>query len=146
MSELDDQIQNRREKRQRLAAAGIVPYPHRFDWDLEPADVRAAHGEKTAEELEALGLRLRVPGRVVSIRRQGKLIFADVHDGKEKLQLFIRLADVPDASWNLKTQIHEMTSCFSSGVRRAVRTRSTTGSTRSSSATDSFGFRLSAIR
>ena len=98
MSELDDQIQNRREKRQRLAAAGIVPYPHRFDWDLEPADVRAAHGEKTAEELEAAGLKLRVPGRVVSIRRQGKLIFADVHDGKEKLQLFIRLADVPEAA------------------------------------------------
>jgi lysyl-tRNA synthetase class 2 len=98
MSELDDQIQNRRDKRQRLADAGVVPYPHRFDWDLEPSGVRAAHGEKTAEELEAAGLKLRVPGRVVSIRRQGKLIFSDIHDGKEKLQLFIRLADVPEAA------------------------------------------------
>ena len=31
-----------------------------------------------------------MPGRVRSVRRQGKLIFSDIHDGKEKLQLFIR--------------------------------------------------------
>jgi len=98
MSELDDQIQNRRDKRQRLAEAGVVPYPHRFDWDLEPTGIRAAYGEKTAEELEVAGLKLRVPGRVLSIRRQGKLVFADLHDGREKLQLFIRLVDVPDAA------------------------------------------------
>jgi lysyl-tRNA synthetase class 2 len=95
MSELDDQIQNRRDKRQRLAAAGIAPYPHRFEWDLEPTGVRAAHGEKTAEELEAAGLKLRVPGRIRSIRRQGKLVFSDIHDGREKLQLFIRQNDLP---------------------------------------------------
>ncbi|HET9209881.1 MAG TPA: lysine--tRNA ligase [Thermoanaerobaculia bacterium] len=96
MSELDEQIQNRREKRQRLAEAGISPYPHRFEWDLEPTGVKQQYGEKTAEELEALGLRLRVPGRVRSIRRQGKLIFSDIHDGREKLQLFIRLADLSE--------------------------------------------------
>ena len=97
MSELDDQIQNRREKRQRLAEAGISPYPHRFDWDLEPAVIRAAHGEKTAEELEAADLRLRVPGRVRSIRGHGKTTFVDIHDGKEKLQLFIRRASLAES-------------------------------------------------
>ncbi|HEX3553956.1 MAG TPA: lysine--tRNA ligase [Thermoanaerobaculia bacterium] len=97
MSELDDQIQNRREKRQRLAEAGVAPYPHRFDWDLEPAGIRAAHGEKTAEELEAAGLRLRVPGRVRSIRGHGKSTFVDVHDGREKLQLFIKRDNLPEA-------------------------------------------------
>ena len=96
MSELDEQIQNRREKRQRLAEAGISPYPHRFEWDLEPTGVKQQYGEKTAEELEALGLKLRVPGRVRSIRRQGKLVFSDIHDGREKLQLFIRLADLSE--------------------------------------------------
>jgi lysyl-tRNA synthetase class 2 len=98
MSELDDQIQNRRDKRQRLAEAGIAPYPHRFDWDLEPTAVKQQYGEKTTEELEAAALKLRVPGRIRSVRRQGKLIFSDIHDGKEKLQLFIRLADVPEAA------------------------------------------------
>jgi lysyl-tRNA synthetase, class II len=98
MSELDEQIQNRRDKRQHLAEAGIVPYPHRFEWDLEPATVRAAHGEKTAEELEAAGLRLRVPGRVRGIRQHGKSAFVDIHDGKAKLQLLLRRDELPEAA------------------------------------------------
>ncbi|HKV12702.1 MAG TPA: lysine--tRNA ligase [Thermoanaerobaculia bacterium] len=96
MSELEDQIQNRRDKRQRLAEAGVDPYPHRFEWDAEPAAIRAEHGEKTAEELEAAGLKLRVPGRVRSVRRQGKLVFADLHDGREKIQLFVRRDRLPE--------------------------------------------------
>ncbi|HEX9943554.1 MAG TPA: amino acid--tRNA ligase-related protein, partial [Thermoanaerobaculia bacterium] len=97
MSELDEQIQNRREKRQRLAEAGIDPYPHRFEWDLEPCGVCIAYGEKAAEELEAAGIRLRVPGRVRAIRQHGKSTFIDVHDGKARLQLLIRRDDLPEA-------------------------------------------------
>jgi lysyl-tRNA synthetase class 2 len=96
MSELDDQIQNRRDKRQAIAEAGVPVYPHRFEWDLEPSTARERYGEKTAEELEAAALHLRVPGRVRSIRRQGKLVFADLHDGKDKLQLFIRRDRLPE--------------------------------------------------
>jgi lysyl-tRNA synthetase class 2 len=98
MSELDDQIQNRRDKRQALAEAGIPAYPHRFEWDLEPSVAREKYGEKTAEELEAAALHLRVPGRIRSIRRQGKLVFADLHDGKDKLQLFVRRDRLPEAA------------------------------------------------
>ena len=96
MSELDDQIENRRAKRQQLAERGIATYPHRFDWDLEPSGVRAQYGEKTAEELEAAKIPLRVPGRVKGIRAQGKIVFADLHDGREKLQLFIRVNPLPE--------------------------------------------------
>jgi lysyl-tRNA synthetase class 2 len=96
MSELDEQVQNRRDKRQALAEAGVPTYPHSFEWDLEPTDIKAKHGEATAEELEALNLRLRVPGRVRSIRQQGKIVFADLHDGREKVQLFIRKNQIPE--------------------------------------------------
>src|ERR1700728_935556 len=64
MSELDEQIANRRAKRQRLAEAGLAVYPHRFDWDVEPAEAHRRFGERSAEDLEAAPLRLRVPGRV----------------------------------------------------------------------------------
>ena len=40
--------------------------------------------------------RLRVPGRVRSIRQQGKIVFADLHDGREKIQLFIRKNQLPE--------------------------------------------------
>ena len=92
MSELDEQIQNRRAKRQRLAEAGVRTYPHRFDHDLEPAGVHAEYGGLSGEELAARdgGPLLRVPGRVRAIRGHGKTVFVDLWDGREKLQLLVR--------------------------------------------------------
>ncbi len=90
MSELDEQIANRRQKRADLAARGVEAFPARCDFDLEPAGVQAAFGGRSAEELAAAKSRLRVPGRIRAIREQGKLVFVDLHDGAAKLQLFIR--------------------------------------------------------
>jgi len=101
MSELDQQIAVRREKRDRLRERGYEPYPHRYDHDLEVSDVVAQFGEKTAEELEEAAAEVRVPGRITAVRRQGKLVFADLHDGRERLQLFLRKNDLGDELWEL---------------------------------------------
>src|SRR5688500_4623151 len=90
MSELEEQIEHRRAKRERLRAAGVPTYPTRGDHDLEPAEVHAAHGAKSAEELAAAPVRLTVPGRIRSWREHGKSTFADLHDGRQKLQLFLK--------------------------------------------------------
>jgi lysyl-tRNA synthetase class 2 len=90
MSELDEQIAHRRRKRERLRARGVEAYPARAAYDLEPAAIQALHGAKSAEELAAERMTLRVPGRVRAIREQGKLTFLDLHDGAAKLQLFVR--------------------------------------------------------
>jgi len=98
MSELDDQIENRRAKRQRLAERGVATYPHRFEWDAEPFDVHARWGDKTAEELDAAAVRLRVPGRLLGLRQHGKSAFLDLHDGRAKLQLFVKRERLPEAA------------------------------------------------
>ena len=90
MSELDEQIQNRREKRDALREAGVDPYPIRYRYDAEPHEVHARFGDKTAEELDEAAVVLEVPGRVKAMRGHGKLMFVDLWDGREKLQLFIR--------------------------------------------------------
>jgi lysyl-tRNA synthetase, class II len=95
VSELDEQIQNRRDKRQQLADGGIDPYPIRVDYDLDPSAVGERYGDQTAEELEAAKVALRVPGRVRAIRRHGKAVFVDLADGRGKLQLFIRTQQLP---------------------------------------------------
>jgi lysyl-tRNA synthetase, class II len=73
MSELESQIQNRREKRDLLAERGIDPYPRRYRYDLEPSEVHARYGDLDAEGLESEGIRVRVPGRVRALRGHGKV-------------------------------------------------------------------------
>ena len=96
MSELDEQIEVRRAKRQRLHEAGIATYPHRYDRDADPAEVKARWAEASAADLETAGVRLRVPGRVRAVRVHGKTAFVDLHDGREKLQLLVRPDRLPE--------------------------------------------------
>ena len=98
MSELDEQIKNRREKRRALAEAGVEVYPYDFDFDLEPSGVVERYGAASAEELEASGPTLRVPGRIRAVRGHGKLVFADLSDGAGKVQLFLRANRLPEAA------------------------------------------------
>ncbi|MEL7061982.1 MAG: lysine--tRNA ligase [Acidobacteriota bacterium] len=99
MSELDNQIANRRAHRDALREGGLEPYPTRFDYDLEITALRERFDPLDVEEIEALGARLRVPGRVTALRRQGKLIFADLSDGRSRVQLFLRKNAMPEEVW-----------------------------------------------
>jgi lysyl-tRNA synthetase, class II len=101
VSELDDQIAFRREKRARLRERGVDAYPAHTAFDLEPADVRARWDGESAESLEAATVRLRVPGRIRALRDQGRLVFLDLHDGREKLQVFVRKQQLDEASRQL---------------------------------------------
>ncbi|MGH9379386.1 MAG: lysine--tRNA ligase [Thermoanaerobaculia bacterium] len=105
MSELETQIQNRRAKRERLCEEGVAAYPERFEYDLEPSQVIARYGERDAAALEAEEIRLRVPGRLRSFRRHGKVAFADLWDGEAKLQLMVRLPQLGDEARFLVEQL-----------------------------------------
>jgi len=98
VSELDDQIAIRREKRERLRARGVEAYPARAAYDLEPTEVHARWDDADAATLDSAQRRLRVPGRIRAFRDQGKLVFVDVHDGSMKLQLFVRKQALDEAS------------------------------------------------
>jgi lysyl-tRNA synthetase, class II len=122
MSELDEQIRVRREKREQLRAAGVELYPARTAYDLEPADVHARFGERAAEELEAAGTRLTVPGRVRSLRQHGKSVFVDLHDGRQKLQLMVRRDKLPPDSAALLDAIDLGDVLAATGVLMRTRT------------------------
>ena len=101
MSELEDQIKNRREKRDALEAAGIATFPTRAAYDVEPFALVAAHGDKTAEELEAAALTVAVPGRLRALRKHGKMAFLDLSDGREKVQVLVRRNKIPETAWTV---------------------------------------------
>lgn len=82
-SELDlpSVIKDRRDKLERLRASGIDPYSRGF---------RPTHSSQAAKDL--LGAEERTPpvavaGRVMVKRLQGGLVFADLRDGKGRIQL-----------------------------------------------------------
>jgi lysyl-tRNA synthetase class 2 len=101
MSELLEQIQNRRRKLEELSRLGVELYPHAFPHDFSPSEVHAQWGERTTEELDAEKRRLRVPGRLLGIRGHGKVMFLDLADGLGKLQLFVRRPQLPEAAQQL---------------------------------------------
>jgi lysyl-tRNA synthetase class 2 len=84
----------RLEKIDAMRAAGLPVYPYRFDRTHTLADVRAAHAALTpGTETDA---EVAVAGRVLLIRRQGKLIFATLRDRSDEIQLFVSRAVVGD--------------------------------------------------
>jgi lysyl-tRNA synthetase class 2 len=81
-------LKARREKLAALEAQGIAPFAYGFDRTHDAAGAVAALG--TAED----GPSVRVAGRVVSWRGQGKTIFAHVADMSGRVQLYFRRDDL----------------------------------------------------
>jgi lysyl-tRNA synthetase class 2 len=122
MSELEEQIAVRREKRERARGRGVEVYPARCEYDLEPAAVRARWDSSGAEQLESEAVRLRVPGRVRAMRNQGKVVFLDLSDGAARLQVFARRADLDEASSELLGDLDLGDYLLAEGALRRTRT------------------------
>jgi len=61
-------------------------YPYRFERTATAADLQERHAELKAGE--ETGTEVRVAGRLMSLRRQGKVAFGDLRDGGASIQLF----------------------------------------------------------
>ncbi|MBU5422099.1 lysine--tRNA ligase [Cellulomonas hominis] len=91
--DLPEQLRVRREKRDRMLAEGVEPYPVGVPRTHTIADVRAGYpdlepGQETEDEVG-------VAGRVVFLRNTGKLCFATLQDGEgNRLQAMLSLANV----------------------------------------------------
>jgi lysyl-tRNA synthetase class 2 len=77
--DLPEQMRVRREKRERLLAGGVDPYPVQLPITHSLAEVRAAHPELPPDT--ATGDRVGVAGRVMFLRNTGKLCFATLRGG-----------------------------------------------------------------
>ena len=70
-----------------LRAEGVEPYPYRFDRSSDIAPVRERHGALAAgEETEDV---VRLAGRLMLKREQGRLTFGQLRDRSGEIQLFV---------------------------------------------------------
>jgi lysyl-tRNA synthetase class 2 len=98
--DLPEQMRVRREKLDRLRAAGVDPYPVGFPRTATAAGLREAHPDLPPDT--RTGTRVGVVGRVVLSRTGGKLCFATLRDGTGELQVMLSLDAVGEealASW-----------------------------------------------
>ncbi len=85
----DELLATRREKLDRLRAAGIDPFPHAYPGVAPVADVQAAHADLAAGEDS--DERYRVAGRLHARRGQGRMAFLDLDDRSGRIQLQARV-------------------------------------------------------
>jgi lysyl-tRNA synthetase class 2 len=69
--------------------------------ELLPLGKKADGVEKTAEELAAEHIEVSVAGRLMAIRLQGKAGFAQVQQGGERIQIYVRKDDVGEDAFAL---------------------------------------------
>lgn len=119
--DVPEQMRVRRDKRDRIIAAGGQAYPVAVPRTHEIADVKLtyAHLEDGDETQDVVG----VAGRVVFVRNTGKLCFAAIQDGTgERLQIMLSLAEVGEESLAaFKTDIDLGDHLFARG--RAIKSR-----------------------
>jgi lysyl-tRNA synthetase class 2 len=94
LTEPQDERARRLAKLDAMRATGVDPYPVRFDRDHTTAELHDEYDglEAGAETADVV----RVAGRLLLIRRQGKIIFATMRDGAGTVQLFVSREAIGD--------------------------------------------------
>jgi len=101
----------RRDKLKQIAALGQeaglneaqATYPNSYSTSHTIPEVRAAYGELTAEQLQsaAAPIDIRIAGRIMAIRAQGKAGFAQLQQGGQRMQIYVRKDDVGENAFAL---------------------------------------------
>lgn len=97
-STLNDERATRLAKRAALFEAGQNPYPEHSELEDYVADIEAKYAELAdGEDTEGV---VKIAGRVVAKRGQGKIMFIVVRDATAEIQLFCRINDMDEAAWS----------------------------------------------
>jgi lysyl-tRNA synthetase class 2 len=93
MSRQDEIVGERLKKIKELRAQGINPYPYSYKPEHSSSQLQEKYkaipsGEKTKE-------KVKIAGRVMTVRDIGKIIFATVLDGSGKMQIVMQDGETP---------------------------------------------------
>ena len=91
---LNDQMQIRREKLAALQAEGCDPFVQtKFELDADSAAIKADYASFE-------GKTVRVAGRLMSKRGQGKVMFCDLQDSTGRIQIFVKIDEMGEEEYN----------------------------------------------
>ncbi|HEY2015183.1 MAG TPA: lysine--tRNA ligase [Bryobacteraceae bacterium] len=100
MSLEDELLKQRLSRIREIEALGHRPYGRRFDFTHTIPEVIAGYGAKTAEELSP-DLKVRIAGRIMTLRHMGKAGFAHLQQSGERLQIYVKKDAVGEHDYQL---------------------------------------------
>ena len=99
---LDQKIYElRRAKLKEIEALGQASYPRKYEVSHAVPEIVRDFSGKSGEELEKQRVNVRVAGRLMSLRVQGKAGFAHIQQGGARLQIYVRLDSVGEKGFAL---------------------------------------------
>src|SRR5213082_3785512 len=101
MSFEESQYQLRREKLKQIEALGQQSYPRKFEFTHSIPEIVAKYSDFTCEQLDPDRVNVRVAGRLMSIRGQGKAGFAHLQQAGKRLQIYVKLDVVGEKGFQL---------------------------------------------
>jgi lysyl-tRNA synthetase class 2 len=96
----DDLLKQRLTRIREIEALGYRAYGKKFDFSHTIPEILAGYGSKTAEELTP-EVRVRVAGRLMTLRHMGKAGFAHLQQNGERLQIYVKKDAVGERDYQL---------------------------------------------
>lgn len=87
--ELGVLIKRRYEELAELKQKGIEPYAYSFEIDTDTDDIKSSFKEEEKR-------KVRIAGRIMTVRRMGKASFAHIQDHMGKIQIYLKKDDLGD--------------------------------------------------
>ena len=91
----------RRNKMEELRNKGIDPFGSRYERTATSGEIRSTYGEYTKEQLEELAVNVRVAGRIMTKRRNGKISFMHLQDRDGQIQIYLRYDILGEEAYEL---------------------------------------------
>lgn len=96
MSDLSNQMNARLEKLERLKNLGQNPYPYRFEKSISVKELIEQKDTLIKDETE-----VKLCGRLIAFRRQGKTAFCNLKDGLDRVQLYVSKNEVGEEPYEV---------------------------------------------
>ena len=101
MSQEDRLFEQRYQKIKEIEALGYSAYPRKFDYTHTPGRIHEEYEPWDGDRLENETVPVKVCGRLMTVRRQGKAGFCHIQQQGEKIQIYVRKDEVGDQAFEL---------------------------------------------
>ncbi|MBD1372437.1 lysine--tRNA ligase [Hazenella sp. IB182357] len=95
----NDLLQIRRDKLDTLRDRGIDPFGQKYERTHAAVEIEKQYDAFSKEELEEKAVTVRIAGRLMNKRKQGKASFAHLQDMSGKIQIYVRLDKVGEEQY-----------------------------------------------